>query len=131
LKANGWLLLNGEKMAKRTGNFVTLADACKRYGCDAMRFALACAGDGMDDPNFTVENVDTAILQIFTLTEWVKEMLENKEKMRHTPPADFSERLFAAEMSLYTRKTEQRYERMEFREAVTSGFFDMQKVCQR
>lgn len=25
LKANGWLLLNGEKMAKSTGNFVTLA----------------------------------------------------------------------------------------------------------
>lgn len=93
-----------------------------------MRFALATAGDGMDDPNFTVENVDTAILQVFTLSEWVQEMIANKDKMKHTPPTSFSERLFAAEMSLYTKKCDHHFSRLDFRDAVTVGFFDMQKV---
>jgi len=115
-------------MAKRTGNFVTLADACKRYGCDAMRFALANAGDGMDDPNFTVENVDTAILQIYTLMEWIEEMIKNKHLMKHAPPTDFAERLFVAEMNQLIKRTDYHYSRLEFRLGVMTGFFELQKV---
>lgn len=115
-------------MAKRTGNFVTLADACKRYGTDAMRFALAVAGDGMDDPNFTVENVDSAILNIYTLVEWIQEMIANKDKMRQDEPTDFSDKLFYAEMVTSIKNADYHYERMEFREAMQHSFFNMQKV---
>ena len=41
VRANGHLLLNGSKMSKSTGNFMTLADAVKKYGADAARIALA------------------------------------------------------------------------------------------
>lgn len=34
IRANGHLLLNSEKMSKRTGNFFTLADAIGRFSAD-------------------------------------------------------------------------------------------------
>ena len=37
-------MLNGEKMAKSSGNFLTLHDALKKFGTDAILIALADAG---------------------------------------------------------------------------------------
>lgn len=60
---NGHLMLNGEKMSKSTGNFLTLQNAVTKYGSNAMRFALAC-NDGINDGNFTDSNVFTAISKL-------------------------------------------------------------------
>ena len=49
---NGYLCLNGQKMSKSTGNFMTLSDCIKKFGSDASRIALADAGDSLDDANF-------------------------------------------------------------------------------
>jgi len=49
---NGYALLNGKKMSKSTGNFLTLDESITKFGCDAVRVALASAGDGMTDGNF-------------------------------------------------------------------------------
>jgi len=44
VRANGHLLLNGEKMSKSTGNFLTLTQAIDKFSADGMRFALADSG---------------------------------------------------------------------------------------
>jgi leucyl-tRNA synthetase len=49
VRANGHLMLNGKKMSKSTGNFLTMRDATKKYGADAMRLSLADAGDEITD----------------------------------------------------------------------------------
>lgn len=49
VRTNGHLLLNGKKMSKSTGNFLTMNDATKKYGADAMRLTLADAGDDISD----------------------------------------------------------------------------------
>ena len=46
MRANGFLMLNGEKLSKSTGNFKTLSDGIDQYSADGIRFALADAGDG-------------------------------------------------------------------------------------
>jgi len=118
------LLLNGEKMAKRTGNFVTLADGCVRYSADAMRFALANSGDGMDDPNFTVENVDTAILETHTFFTFVKEMMDNR-KLMENETMGFGEKVFEAEMDRLIALADADYARLGFRDALSHAFFQM------
>lgn len=37
IRACGFMLLNEQKMSKSTGNFLTLAQAMEKFGCDAMR----------------------------------------------------------------------------------------------
>ena len=69
---NGWLLLNGEKMSKSTGNFKTLREVMDTFGVNAMRIALADAGDGLDDANFETETANQAILKLCVLERWMK-----------------------------------------------------------
>jgi leucyl-tRNA synthetase len=49
-----------------------ILDACLIYGADPVRFAFAVGGDTLEDPNYTIENVETAILQTYTLFDWIK-----------------------------------------------------------
>jgi len=51
-------------MSKSLGNFMTLEDLLKEYGCDASRIALASSGDNMDDANFENTNANAAILHL-------------------------------------------------------------------
>ena len=63
IRANGHLLLNSEKMSKSTGNFLTLSDAIDKFSADGMRFALADAGDSVEDANFEEATANSGILK--------------------------------------------------------------------
>ena len=60
-------------MSKSLGNFITLEEALARWGADAVRFAIADAGDGLEDANFERETADAAILRLTTEQEWAAE----------------------------------------------------------
>jgi leucyl-tRNA synthetase len=64
IRANGHLLLNGDKMSKSTGNFLTLSEMVEKFGADAARIAFADAGDGVEDANFEEKVANAAILRL-------------------------------------------------------------------
>lgn len=70
MRMNGHLLLNGKKMSKNSGNFLTVRDSLKKYGADATRLSLADAGDGLDDANFDEKTANATILRLHTLIDW-------------------------------------------------------------
>lgn len=70
MRANGHLMLNGKKMAKSTGNSLTLRDAIEKFGADATRLTLADAGDGMEDANFEELTANSAIQRLHTQIIW-------------------------------------------------------------
>jgi leucyl-tRNA synthetase len=70
LRTNGHLLLNGEKMSKSKGNFLTMAAAVQKFGADATRLSLADAGDGVEDANFDEKTANANILRLHTLVAW-------------------------------------------------------------
>ena len=96
VRSNGHLLLNGEKMSKSTGNFLTLSDATKKFGADATRVAMADAGDGTDDANFDETVANSNILRLHTLKEWVEEVMKD-DKLRTGPTDSFFDKLFENE----------------------------------
>jgi len=124
IRANGHLLLNSEKMSKSTGNFMTLSDAIDAYSADGMRFALADAGDSVEDANFVSETANAAILKLYTLIEWVKEVLADKTLRCNDDT--FHDRVFASEINLKLNETAENYEKLLFKEALKSGFFELQ-----
>uniref|UniRef100_A0A3Q3X7W3 leucine--tRNA ligase n=1 Tax=Mola mola TaxID=94237 RepID=A0A3Q3X7W3_MOLML len=126
VRANGHLLLNSEKMSKSTGNFLTLTQAIDKFSADGMRLALADAGDTVEDANFVETMADAGILRLYTWVEWVKEMIANQNNLRTGPADTFNDRVFASEMNAGILKTEQHYERMMYKEALKSGFFEFQ-----
>ncbi|KAG7484638.1 hypothetical protein MATL_G00052040 [Megalops atlanticus] len=126
VRANGHLLLNSEKMSKSTGNFLTLSQAVSKFSADGMRLALADAGDTVEDANFVEAMADAGILRLYTWVEWVKEMIANQNNLRTGPADTFNDRVFASEMNAGILKTEQHYEKMMYKEALKTGFFEFQ-----
>eukprot|EP00741_Cyanophora_paradoxa_P024473 tig00022075_g23630.t1 len=129
IRTNGHLLLNAEKMSKSTGNFKTLIEAVEEYSADGMRFALANAGDGGYDANFEVDTANMAILRLTTNLNLCKEIVEQAAagKLR-TGPSDalFADRVFRNEMNRCVENAGRAFDRMLFRDALKSGFFDLQ-----
>ena len=80
---NGFVLLDGEKMSKSTGNFLMLDEACALYSADAVRFALADAGDSLEDANFERKRADGAINMLY-----VEEEFARKATGRHADPLE-------------------------------------------
>lgn len=109
VRANGHLLLNGDKMSKSTGNFLTLNDAVKKYGADACRIALADAGDGVEDANFEEAVANQIILRMFTLKEWCEEIMKD-DKLRTGPADELWDQLFDNELNSLVHEARQHYE---------------------
>lgn len=122
IRANGHLQLNGEKMSKSTGNFMTLDDVVRKYGADASRIALADAGDTIQDSNFVEDVADNTILRLYNLKEWLEEMAKSTDL--RTEKNDFEDALFDNEMNALMNEAKQHYEETNYKSALKSGFFD-------
>ncbi|KAJ6149098.1 hypothetical protein N7471_000297 [Penicillium samsonianum] len=123
VRANGHLLLNGEKMSKSTGNFLTLKDAVDKFGADATRIAFADAGDSIEDANFEESVANSNILRLYTLKEWIEEVA--KDETLRTGPADaFADKLFNNELNSLVRETQKHYQDTNFKLALKSGLYD-------
>uniref|UniRef100_A0A452YVY9 Methionyl/Leucyl tRNA synthetase domain-containing protein n=1 Tax=Aegilops tauschii subsp. strangulata TaxID=200361 RepID=A0A452YVY9_AEGTS len=99
-RCNGHLMLNSEKMSKSTGNFQTLGQAIKEYSSDATRFALADAGDGMDDANFVTETAKSAIMRLTKEIAWMEEVIASQSSLRSGPPSTYADHVFANEINI-------------------------------
>jgi leucyl-tRNA synthetase len=75
IRMNGHAMLNGEKMSKSTGNFLTLDGAVNKFGADATRVALADGGDGVEDANFEETVANATILKLYELRKWIEEVV--------------------------------------------------------
>jgi leucyl-tRNA synthetase len=73
---NGWILVNGKKMSKSEGNFLTIKSCIDKYGVDATRIALADAGDSLDDANFDELVAESMILRLYVFERWIAEEIK-------------------------------------------------------
>jgi leucyl-tRNA synthetase len=72
---NGMITLNGKKMSKTGGNFVTWRAALNEYGADAFRLSLGLVADGMDDSDWTAKGAEDARLKVESVIPFVKRTL--------------------------------------------------------
>ncbi len=119
---NGHLLLNGKKMAKSTGNFMTLEQALDRWGADAVRLTLAEAGDKLDDANFDVQQAESAVLRLTSELNWLHEQQADQNQLRSGPYV-FADRLFIDDINRAITSTEKGYDTLRFREVVLNGWY--------
>jgi len=81
---NGMLRIEGEKMSKSRGNFLTLRDAVDRFGADVTRLTLLLGAEDMDDPDWREENaksIDTKLRALYKFVSQIAE-LSGREEIR-------------------------------------------------
>lgn len=123
IRVNGHLMLNGEKMSKSTGNFLTLRDAVKKYGADATRIVLADAGDGIEDANLDESVANATILRVYELRKWCHETAHD-EQLREGDMSLF-DKMFLSELHSLVLQTTKHYEATMFKLALKTGFYDL------
>ncbi|KAK2686455.1 hypothetical protein QWA68_015146, partial [Fusarium oxysporum] len=121
IRCNGHLMLNGEKMSKSTGNFMILQDLVKKYGADATRIGLADAGDSISDSNLVEDLMNSAILRLYTLREWIEDTL--KSPLR-SGELNFVDNIFANEMNTLAGDAIKCYDETSYKMALKAGFYD-------
>ncbi|KAK0391121.1 hypothetical protein NLU13_0623 [Sarocladium strictum] len=126
-RVNGHLMLNGQKMSKSTGNFLTLRQAIEKFGADATRLSLAEAGDGLEDANLEESVANAAILRLFELRKWSKDVLEDESALRKGE-IGFFDKIFVNDLNILVEETRQHYEATSYKAAVKSGFYDLQSA---
>ncbi|ORX33463.1 leucine-tRNA ligase [Kockovaella imperatae] len=125
VRSNGHLMLNGKKMSKSTGNFMTMREAIEKYGADATRLSLADAGDEITDANFEETVANAAILRLHTAATWAEEMKEASVSLRTGEYNQF-DRDFEVEMNDLVGQTYQSFDRMEYKAALKTGLYDLE-----
>ena len=125
IRANGHLLLNKKKMSKNTGNFLTLTDSCALFGADATRIALAHAGDSMTDANFSSDNANKAVLDLFNSYQWAKETLEGTDLKDRDIASNTVDLTFDSAMNKLIQLTDVAYTNLHFREGLVHCFYEL------
>ncbi|KAH9056465.1 leucyl-tRNA synthetase [Lactarius vividus] len=126
MRANGHLLLNGQKMSKSKGNSLTLRDSVEKFGADATRLALADAGDGIEDANFEEKNANANILRLHTLLTWCEEMTKDATGLRTGPKDSYHDKVFEEEINNLINITKEHYELTFYKDAMKYGFYELQ-----
>jgi len=77
LGINGMIQINGKKMSKTKGNFITWRGALEKYGADGFRLALALTADGMDDADWRDSAARDAKEKVESVIPFVKKTLKS------------------------------------------------------
>ncbi|CAM9579136.1 unnamed protein product, partial [Phaeothamnion confervicola] len=127
---NGHVLVDAEKMSKSKGNFLMLEECVRRFSADATRFALAEAGDTLEDANFAISVADSAIIRLFKEQEWSRAVLDDAAagRLRDGPPSCFMDRAFGNQMSVLVRRADEQFGKMLWRDGLKEGFNIMQAL---
>ncbi|KAI0390322.1 leucyl-tRNA synthetase [Xylariaceae sp. FL0594] len=126
IRINGHAMLNGEKMAKSTGNFLTLRDAVDKYGADAVRVALADAGDGVEDSNVDETVANAVILKLYEMKQITqKEKMRDASVIQRKGPKGFWDEIFQNEMNALAAEAIESYKGTLYKSALKSAFYDL------
>lgn len=127
VRCNGHLMLNGKKMSKSTGNFLTMREATQKFGADAVRLTLADAGDDITDANFEETVANAAILRLHTACTWAEEVKKEADNLRTGEYNEFDKQ-FQAEMDSLVEGAYKAFADMQFKEALKLGLYDFENA---
>ena len=117
---NGMLSIEGKKMSKSKGNFVTLKEALNEFGADATRAALLMGGEEMNDPDWrreTVRDIKTKLRGFQNLTD---NIIENAKQ----PTSGHLETWLISVMQNRIQSVTENMEQLKTRTALENTFFE-------
>ena len=132
---NGYILVDGEKMAKSKGNFLTVSDLIESYGCDASRITFADCGDTLDDANFLREISNTSVSRLYSFENFVKILVNevwNKipDFKINDPDGEVKleglfDKIFDNNINYLITQAKKSYDEMKYKNVLKYAFYEM------
>jgi leucyl-tRNA synthetase len=125
--ANGWVLMEGEKMSKSKRNILPLGKAVETYGADPLRATLAITAEVDQDLDFrssVASSVAKHLEELYNLILSIAERAKREEE-------GVAERWLKSEVALMLSKIEQALSAVAIRQAAVYALYDMRSVFER
>ena len=121
---NGYVRVEGEKMSKSKGNFITLRDLLGQYGSDVARAALLYSAEGLRDPDWRTKNVRDMEGRLRAFAALVSGLASEPMRDGEVKPID---QWLLSRMQAHIGEATQAFENLETRSAFQAAFFDIWK----
>jgi leucyl-tRNA synthetase len=119
---NGMMSIEGEKMSKSKGNFITLKDALRDYGASVTRCTLLYASEGMRDPDWRAKNARDMASNLLAFLEQAKQIINMESSRTEEKSIDAWLR---SRMQRHIKRATESLEEFKTRSAFQAGFFDV------
>lgn len=115
--SNGHIMVDGEKMSKSLGNFITLNEAMDQYGVDVVRMTLAEAGDTWERVNFYKDSAATCQSKL--------DAIVNDDYQPSEKTGDQIDLIIATKGLQSLELSDSYYEKLQFRDITVLGLYEM------
>ncbi len=115
---NGMMVVEGEKMSKSKGNFITVANAIKDYSADVIRMNLMYAAEGMAQPDWKKANA-------IAIKEWLLKLIYLSSKKIIPGRLNHLDVWIISRTQKNIKNAELNYELTKVRSALQYGFYNI------
>jgi len=120
---NGMISIEGEKMSKSKGNFVTLKDAIKTYSASCTRAALLYSAESMRDPDWRAKSAVEMLSKLNSFYELCLDITKNKNSALSKQSS--IQKWLDSRMQKHIENATASLENLNTRTAFQSAFFDI------
>jgi leucyl-tRNA synthetase len=120
IAVNGMLMIEGDKMSKSKGNFITLHQAIEQYGADATRCGLLLGAEGMDDPDWRSENIKDLSAKLESYYHLAESIIETTKD----PKTGHLEKWLLSTLQNRILTVTESLENMKTRTAIENAFYE-------
>lgn len=119
---NGYIMLDGKKMSKSEGIFMTLREAVDRYGSDIVKLTLT-EKEGVEDANFGNKIAETYTKFLSTEKNAIMKLIDSySPDTTMTNENNLWENMYDAELDFLMIKASENYRNYKFRSVVYDSF---------
>lgn len=120
---NGHMMLNGVKMSKSEGIFLTISEATTKYGADVTRYVLADSSpNSISDGNFMEDICETVTKKLYNELLWIKQTVGDILSTNNTnndTTNNMFDNILDNEINKYMTDCHKYYEQMDFHHVIT------------
>ncbi len=119
---NGMINIEGEKMSKSKGNFITIKKALKLYGASTLRASLMYLAEGLKDPDFRHKFAEGMKNNLLSFYDQILNVINLEDYRKERKLIDD---WLLSVMQRHIESTIENLEELNTRSAFQSAFFDM------
>ncbi len=129
---NEVVIREGRKMSKSEGNVIPLVEVPKSYSADLYRLYMSYAADLGVVVDWREKDVVTVKRKLHQFWIWVHNVLEKSKREEFDyDKLKYPSKWFLSKINTSLKRIEEAYDRMSFRGAIVSGFFDIISIISK
>ena len=119
---NGMISIEGKKMSKSKGNFITIKDAIAKYGADVTRASLLYSAEGLRDPDWRGKAAEDMKNRLKSFYNLITRIISSDDERKDVKNID---KWILSRMQKHIRQAIEHYENLNNRSAFQVAFFDV------